>query len=254
MAARPFCRWTSGTWASMPRTPGGRQPRVTINAGLRWEPYFGQSVTSGAVYNFSRENFRNNVRSQTFVNAPAGLLYPGDPGFPPGKRGTQHAVAGISPRASASAGTSSGNGRTAVRASYGLTYDFPNAEYQLINANSPPFGNRTIVEDPPGGFDRPVRAPRRGSAPDSDEPRHAVHPVRRLRRDRAAHQLAAHPAVERDDRAAARAWPGRWRRATSAATPIDCGSRSRSIPACSSGSVPARSTASSMRRAATTRT
>jgi hypothetical protein len=48
-----------------------------------------------------------------------------------------------------------GNGRTAMRASYGLTYDFPNAEYQLINANSPPFGNRTIVEDPPGRFDRP---------------------------------------------------------------------------------------------------
>ena len=42
-----------------------------------------------------------------------------------------------------------------MRASYGLTYDFPNAEYQLINANSPPFGNRTIVEDPPGRFDRP---------------------------------------------------------------------------------------------------
>jgi hypothetical protein len=55
-------------------------PRVTINYGLRWEPYFGQNVTSGAVYNFSRENFQKNVQSQTFVNAPAGLLYRGTTG------------------------------------------------------------------------------------------------------------------------------------------------------------------------------
>jgi carboxypeptidase family protein len=128
--------------------------RLTINAGLRWEPYFGQNVTSGAVYNFSRENFRNNVRSQAFVNAPAGLLYPGDSGFPPGKRGLYTQWLNFSPRLGLGWDVS-GNGKTAVRTSYGLTYDFPNAEYQLINANSPPYGNRSIVEDPPGGFDRP---------------------------------------------------------------------------------------------------
>jgi hypothetical protein len=49
----------------------------------------------------------------------------------------------------------SGDGRAAIRGSYGLTYDMPNGEYELINANSPPFGNRTLVEDPPGGFDHP---------------------------------------------------------------------------------------------------
>ena len=48
-----------------------------------------------------------------------------------------------------------GNGRTALRSAYGVSYDFPTAEYQLINANSPPFGNRSLVEDPPGGFDNP---------------------------------------------------------------------------------------------------
>jgi hypothetical protein len=46
-----------------------------------------------------------------------------------------------------------------------LTYDLPNGEYELINANSPPFGNRTLVEDPPGGFDHPYTAIRRRPAP-----------------------------------------------------------------------------------------
>jgi hypothetical protein len=150
-AILPMDQWYMGlygqdTWRA--------SSRVTINAGLRWEPYFGQNVTSGAVYNFSRDNFRTNVRSQAFVNAPAGLLYPGDPGFPPGKRGLFTQWLNFSPRVGLGWDVS-GNGKTAVRTSYGLTYDFPNAEYQLINANSPPYGNRSIVEDPPGLFDHP---------------------------------------------------------------------------------------------------
>ena len=150
-AILPMDQWYMGLYA---QDTWRASPRVTINGGLRWEPYFGQNVTSGAVYNYSRENFRNNVRSQAFVNAPAGLLYPGDPGFPPGKRGLFTQWLNFSPRVGIGWDVS-GNGRTAVRASYGLTYDFPNAEYQLINANSPPYGNRSLVEDPPGGFDRP---------------------------------------------------------------------------------------------------
>src|SRR6185312_16233439 len=82
-AILPMDQWYMGLYA---QDTWRASPRVTINGGLRWEPYFGQNVKSGAVYNFSRENFRNNVRSQTFVNAPAGLLYPGDNGFPPGQR------------------------------------------------------------------------------------------------------------------------------------------------------------------------
>jgi len=150
-AILPMDQWYVGLYA---QDTWRASPRVTINGGLRWEPYFGQNVTSGAVYNFSRENFRTNARSQTFVNAPAGLIYPGDPGFPPGQRGLYAQWLNFSPRVGIGWDVA-GDGRTAVRASYGLTYDFPNAEYQLINANSPPYGNRSIVEDPPGGFDRP---------------------------------------------------------------------------------------------------
>jgi hypothetical protein len=153
-ALLPMDQWYLGTYA---QDTWRVSPRVTLNAGLRWEPYFGQSVTSGAIYNFSLDNFKNNVRSQQYVNAPAGFIYPGDPGFPGGLRGINTQWTNFSPRIGFGWDVA-GDGRTAVRASYGLTYDFPNAEYQLINANSPPFGNRTITEDPPGRLDRPYSA------------------------------------------------------------------------------------------------
>jgi outer membrane receptor protein involved in Fe transport len=51
--------------------------RVTVNAGVRWEPFFGQNVTRGSISNFSVDRFRAGVKSKVFVNAPAGLLLPG---------------------------------------------------------------------------------------------------------------------------------------------------------------------------------
>jgi hypothetical protein len=150
-AILPMDQWYAGLYA---QDTWRASSRVTINAGLRWEPYFGQTVLNNAVYNFSRDNFGSNTLSGVFVNAPAGLIYPGDPGFPDGRTGLNKQWWNLSPRVGIGWDVS-GNGRTAVRASYGLSYDLPNAEYQLINANSPPFGNRTLVEDPPGGFDRP---------------------------------------------------------------------------------------------------
>jgi len=150
-AILPMDQWYAGLYA---QDAWRATSRITINAGLRWEPYFGQSVLNGSVYNFSLENYRKNVKTKVYTNAPAGLLYPGDAGFPPGRSGLNKQWLNLSPRVGL-AWDVNGNGRTAIRGSYGLTYDLPNAEYELINANSPPFGNRTLVEDPPGGFDRP---------------------------------------------------------------------------------------------------
>jgi len=150
-AILPMEQWYTGLYA---QDAWRVASRLTINAGVRWEPYLGQNVTNGSVYNFSRDNFKNNVKTSQYVNAPAGLIYPGDPGFPAGLSGVNKQWFNLSPRVGL-AWDMSGDGRTAIRGSYGLTYDMPNGEYELINANSPPFGNRTLVEDPPGGFDRP---------------------------------------------------------------------------------------------------
>src|SRR5712691_3844140 len=131
--------------------------RVTLNLGLRWEPYFGVSVDNNAVYNFNIDNFRRGIKSKVFVNAPAGLLYPGDDGFPSGKTGLNKQWKNFSPRAGV-AWDVNGDARTALRASYALAYDFMSSDYHQINSSAPPFGNRSLITDPPGRMDDPYAA------------------------------------------------------------------------------------------------
>jgi len=137
--------------------------RVTFNYGARWEPYLGQQMLYGGANIFNHDNFAKGVRSQVFVNAPAGLLYPGDNGFPPGKSAYNVKWLDVSPRLGL-AWDVTGDGRLAFRTSYGLTYDFPSGDYMNINASAPPWGNRslittTIFDDPysvVGGNPHPI--------------------------------------------------------------------------------------------------
>ena len=48
----------------------------------------------------------------------------------------------LSPRAGV-AWDVTGDGRTAVRSSYGLAYDFVSAQYLYIAGSAPPFSNRS---------------------------------------------------------------------------------------------------------------
>ncbi|PYR64155.1 MAG: hypothetical protein DMF88_23750, partial [Acidobacteria bacterium] len=132
------------------------RPRVTINGGLRWEPYFGQQVENGALSIFSMENFQKAVKSTVYHNAPAGFLWPGDPGFPKGNTGLYPQWSNLSPRIGV-AWDVKGDGSLAIRTSYGIAYDFPSADYHNINASAPPFGNRSLLQDPPGLFDDPYK-------------------------------------------------------------------------------------------------
>jgi len=146
-----FTQWYHGAYA---QDTWRATDRVTINAGLRWEPFSGQNIEHGAIANFSFENFRNRVRSTTYVNAPAGFIYPGDAGFPPGQSGFYKRWWNLSPRVGL-AWDASGDGRTSVRASYAINYDLPSGETWSRLAAGPPFGNRVRISNPPGGFDRP---------------------------------------------------------------------------------------------------
>ena len=65
--------------------------KLVINAGLRWEPYFPYTDTLKRI-----PCFRSGQVSQRYPNAPAGLIYAGDPGCPAG--GTNGDPANISPR------------------------------------------------------------------------------------------------------------------------------------------------------------
>ena len=140
---------------------------VTLNYGLRWEPFLGQQMLFGGASIFDKDNFNSGVRSQVFVNAPPGFLYPGDAGFPEGQSGYNKRWLEFSPRVGV-AWDVTGDGRLALRALYSLAPDFPSGDYMNINASAPPWGNRslvttTIFDDPysvVGGSPHPVETSR----------------------------------------------------------------------------------------------
>ena len=175
--------------------------RVTVNYGVRWEPFLGQQMLYGGATNFNHDDFLANTKSTVFVNAPAGLLYPGDAGFPAGKSGYNRQWLDFSPRAGL-AWDVSGDGRLAFRSSYGLTYDFPSGDFMNINASAPPWGNRSLITTTI--FDDPYSRRRRQPASDRHQRQHGLPGVRRVRRDGSEHPGAARAVVERDARKAAR--------------------------------------------------
>ena len=91
----------------------------------------------------------------------------------------------------------------AVRASYGLAYDFPAGETWFNLAAGPPYGNRLLFQDPPGRLDDPYAHVGGDPRPVRDEPGYAVPALRCVGRGRSGHQLAARAAVERHRRTAA---------------------------------------------------
>jgi hypothetical protein len=127
--------------------------RLTLNYGVRWEPWFPQVITNGAIYNFSLSRFQQGITSTVFKNAPAGFYYPGDPGFP-GKSGLNKRLGNFGPRIGL-AYDPFGDGKTSIRASYGRGYDFLNAQFNLNTAVAPPWGAEIRTTFGPGGLDNP---------------------------------------------------------------------------------------------------
>lgn len=120
--------------------------RLTLNLGIRWEPFLPQSLNNGAVFNFSWDRFHQGVHSTVFKNAPAGLLYAGDPGFQ-GQTGVNNRFNQFAPRIGA-AFDPKGDGRTSIRTSFGVSYDFPNIQIMSTPATAPPFASTVNVPGP----------------------------------------------------------------------------------------------------------
>jgi len=126
---------------------------LNISAGIRWEPYFATQTKYGYVNHFDPALFAANAHSTVFPQAPAGLIFPGDAGYP-GNAPTFDKKADFAPRIGL-VWDPKGNGRMTLRASYGLFYDLPPSLFDYQFSLNAPWGDTITRTTPQGGFDDP---------------------------------------------------------------------------------------------------
>jgi len=112
--------------------------RLSVNYGVRWEPFLPETNKNGYVEHFDPALFAQGFRSPAYVNSPAGLMYPGDTGFP-GASNIFSRKNQFAPRIGL-VWDPKGDGRMTIRASYGIFYDTPQLFYYTRFANNPPWG------------------------------------------------------------------------------------------------------------------
>jgi len=114
-------------------------PRLTLNLGLRYElplPWVHPNDYWGTL--------RLGQQSQVIRTAPAGMVFPGDPGVPRGLVPTDRN--NFAPRIGF-AWDPFGKGRTSLRAAFGVFFDALNAN--IIQNNSQPFRYSFTIQTPP---------------------------------------------------------------------------------------------------------
>jgi hypothetical protein len=127
-------------------------PRLTVNLGLRWEPWLVPYDYFNRGESFSKTAFDAGQRSTVYTNAPAGLLFYGDRGIPTGFENRR--LANFSPRAGI-VWDPTGSGRQTIRVSAGILRDTEMMFYNERQAQNPPYATQTDVPYPAGGLSNP---------------------------------------------------------------------------------------------------
>jgi hypothetical protein len=127
---------------------------LTLNLGLRWEPYLPWREDRGRVELFQPlDAVPGGPRSTQFTNAPPGLFFPGDQGFIP--NGVKDNFNNFSPRFGFAYDVF-GDGKTSIRGGAGVFYD--TRVTGIINnrvVDLTPFSPQVGPFNPPGPFSDP---------------------------------------------------------------------------------------------------
>jgi len=118
--------------------------RLTMNYGVRWEPYLSPYNNNGEEESYDPALFASGMRSKVFTNAPPGLIFPGDPEYTSGKYRNGPVWAKFYPRFGL-AWDPQGNGRMTIRAAYGLYGDRGGMIQGATILFDAPFGNNVSV-------------------------------------------------------------------------------------------------------------
>ena len=149
--------------------------KLTLNLGVRYEYNSPKRDTKGRTFSIIP-----GEQSQVFVNAPVGMVFPGDPGAPKGVNFPDKND--WAPRFGF-AWDPRGNGKTSIRGGFGIFYDVLKGEDNLQFNGQPPFfasaglffdsvapgaSNVAYLTDPFGSAGAPNPFPSRTPPPDLD--------------------------------------------------------------------------------------
>lgn len=126
---------------------------LTVNAGLRWDPFLPQHHKQDMVSIFEPDAFYQGIHSKVYPNAPAGMFFHGDAGFP-GDSDTFQRLADFSPRVGV-VFDPRGQGAEVVRAGYGIFYDSPWTWMMSGFPQNSPWGESITLNAPSGGLSNP---------------------------------------------------------------------------------------------------
>jgi hypothetical protein len=139
-------------------------PRLTLSYGLRWEPFQTPYAKYGWFAHFDPALFAQNSHSSVYVNAPAGMIFPGDPQYTIGNAPGGSKYNNWDPRIGV-VWDPQGNGRMTIRAAYGIFGDRQIFQGFSAYTADPPYGNNitlanTTLSNPwinyPGGNPLPL--------------------------------------------------------------------------------------------------
>ena len=131
------------------------RPNLSLNVGVRWEPFIPLRNTYSWASHFDQSRFDQGLKSKVYPQAPAGLIFPGDDGYP-GRGTTQSKLAQFAPRLGA-IWTPGQDGNTSIRAGWGMFYDTPHLFFNTRFSNNPPWGAQITIPNPAGGWADPYQ-------------------------------------------------------------------------------------------------
>jgi hypothetical protein len=144
--------------------------RLTVNLGLRWEPWqFWPDKSVAALGNIiDEQTLAAGVKSSRFPNLPPGYLVRGDPGVPSTLVASDWKL--FDPRMGL-AWDVTGNGKTSVRFGGGLYHDQPWGDIYDFMSQSFPFDESYLIVDPTVPWHSPYNtAPFNGKLPPLESP------------------------------------------------------------------------------------